>query len=92
MTGLLNLSNSFIAVTNLALGKEVVGSSVWLNHQYDNLWRKAVDGQTHVTEVNQFFVTNYELHPWLTVKLGRLSIVKSVTLYNRNDDHGKSAI
>jgi hypothetical protein len=79
----------FITVTNLALGKEVVGSSVFKLLQSKS-WENAVDGQTHVTDWKLLFVTDYELYPWLTVNLGRLSIVKSVTLYNRADDHGKS--
>jgi hypothetical protein len=79
-----------ITVTNLALGKKVVGSSLFRIFQSNESWQNAVDGQTQVTDVNVLFHTEYELYPWLTVILERLSLVKSVTLYNRADNHGKS--
>ncbi|XP_048743257.2 uncharacterized protein LOC125656707, partial [Ostrea edulis] len=70
-------------VTNLALGKPVSGSS--LLQRYNVAWEYAIDGRTHS---NLLFHTGYELYPWLTVTLGGLSIVKSMTLYNRNDENG----
>ncbi|XP_062607097.1 uncharacterized protein LOC134268872, partial [Saccostrea cucullata] len=33
--------------------------------------------------------SNYELHPWLTIALGKISIVNNVVLYNRNDGYGR---
>jgi hypothetical protein len=77
----------FITVTNLALGKTVLGSSFYGSFSSNEVWKNAVDGQT---SDNKLFITDYELYPWLTVTLGRLSIVKSVTLYNRKDVNGKS--
>jgi hypothetical protein len=89
-TEILNVQNNvvspYITVTNLALGKEVLGSSTGAGGQP---WGNAVDGRTHVTDFTLLFHTSFELYPWMTVTLGRLSIVKSVTLYNRVDDHGK---
>jgi hypothetical protein len=90
ITQLLNVQNNvvspYITVTNLALGKEVLGSSTGEGGQH---WGNAVDGRTHVTNFYLLFHTSFELYPWLTVTLERLSIVKSVTLYNRADGYGK---
>ncbi|XP_055999385.1 uncharacterized protein LOC130047822, partial [Ostrea edulis] len=74
-------------VTNLALGKPVSGSS--LDQRFKVKFEYAVDGRTRVTDPNLLFHTSFELYPWLTVALGRLSIVKSITIYNRNDGHGE---
>jgi hypothetical protein len=79
-----------ITVTNLALGKKVLGSSLFKDFLSNETWHNAVDGLKNVTDLNLLFATDYEFYPWLTVTLERLSFVKSVTLYNRADEHGKS--
>ena len=55
-------------------------------------FQNVVDGRTGVRDFNLLFHTSYELYPWMTITLGRLSIVKSVTLYNRVDNYGKFLI
>ncbi|XP_048740988.2 uncharacterized protein LOC125654923 isoform X1 [Ostrea edulis] len=74
-------------VTNLALGKAVFASSYLLNNTKG--LQNVVDGRTRVTDFNLLFHTGFELYPWLTVILGGQSIVKSITLYNRNDRDGE---
>ncbi|XP_048742430.2 uncharacterized protein LOC125655933 [Ostrea edulis] len=76
-------------VTNLALGKAVFGSSNQKGTYTNKGWQNVVDGRTRVTDFNLLFHTSYELYPWLTVTLGRLSIVKSITIYNRIDGYGR---
>jgi hypothetical protein len=76
----------------LALGKAVFASSNQ-NGDYSNKgFQNVVDGRTGVTDFKLLFHTSYELYPWMTITLGRLSIVKSVTIYNRVDNHGKFSI
>ncbi|XP_048780980.2 uncharacterized protein LOC125683652 [Ostrea edulis] len=76
-------------VTNLALGKTVFASSNFFGAYTNKGWQNVVDGRTRVADFNLLFHTSFELYPWLTVTLGRLSIVKSITIYNRIHGNGR---
>jgi hypothetical protein len=75
----------------LALGKTVFASSNFRGDTSEG-WQNAVDGRTRVATIDLLFHTGFELYPWLTITLGKLSVVKSVTLYNRIHGNGKTFI
>nr|XP_022301627.1 uncharacterized protein LOC111109697 isoform X2 [Crassostrea virginica] len=78
-----------LKVSNLALGKAVFGSSNFYHWYVGEGWENAVDGLTNVREWKKLFHTAYELYPWLSIALGRLALVRSVTVYNRVDNYGR---
>ena len=73
----------------MALGKPVFASSNFYSWYDGEGWENAVDGLTNITEWRKLFHTGYEVHPWLSIVLGRLALVRSVTVYNRVDNYGK---
>ncbi|XP_055999396.1 uncharacterized protein LOC125653607 [Ostrea edulis] len=77
-----------IEVNNLALRKTVNSSSIppWASN---TTLQASVDGRTDASSWMELFLTNYEHHPWLTINLGGLAIIKNVLLYNRKDENGR---
>ncbi|WP_010520909.1 galactose-binding domain-containing protein [Aquimarina agarivorans] len=65
--------------SNLATGKNVSQSSVYLNNQDFNA-RKAIDGDTSI-----FTHTNNDANAWWEVDLGVVSQINNVQVFNRSD-------
>nr|XP_022296792.1 prion-like-(Q/N-rich) domain-bearing protein 25 isoform X2 [Crassostrea virginica] len=82
-------NGSCLKVSNLALGKPVFASSNFYSWYDGEGWENAVDGLTNITEWKKLFHTGYEVYPWLSIVLGRLALVRSVTVYNRVDNYGR---
>lgn len=74
-------------MNNVALDKEVSSSSIppWIAN---TTLQASVDGITNTSTWTELFQTNFEHHPWITIDLGGLAVIKNVVLYNRKDDHG----